>query len=982
MRKVLFWEQSSALVEGERIWKKFRARGRTVGMMFWQQSLGEDARPRALPRADPQALRRHDPGALRASPIGLPARLHARAETPVQSLALLGAARLAEIQRLDRGRDLRRDADAGIAPDLLFSYIPHLDYDLQRRGPKAAEGKTRARRAAGLPRAAPNRGGCPRLRDAFFGDYAIEPATGGVIFPNRRLREIGLLETRAVKKMSYADFFGSRAFAMVDHQIAHVFTRDEKATAEAKAALLGLPGIEAVLDREAQAHHGANHPRGGELLLIAQPGAWFAYPWWSERAEAPDFASHVDIHNKPGYDPCELFFGWPPPGVSQNPQRIRGTHGRPGERVAWASSLDFPAEPETLLDLARLTKVWLERAGMTTHGTRIIEQKLSVPFDFPVVFTDHIFAPENRALAETLDRLRESQSASRGSVMWMKMSRAFFHRCRRNCRSWFAAHPASSLAAAPRNRRGRRGDQERLPVVRKHRGRNAARCDMDRHSFVLIVGGGAVLDAVGFAASLVHRGLRVVRIPTTVLAQNDAGIGVKTGVNFRGGKNALGTFAPPFRRPQRFPVPPRPPRPRMARRHRRSLQSRHDPRRSVFHFLCKHAAALRARGKPGESAMRHLVFRCAELHLEHIRTGGDPFEMGRARPLDFGHWAAHKLELLSGFASPTATPSPPASAWIPPTRPCRAGSANPNSRESWPAFLRSASLFGMRNPWTRRSLRGFANFRSTSAEPCASPSRMGSARGGKRAMFRPRARPSRARAFKGMTQHLTYCLNVHSGESWAENLAALQTTVLGVRDLVSPGQPFGLGLRLSALAAAELHQQAPLADFKRFLERENLYVFTINGFPFGRFHGGAVKENVYGPDWRSSERCGYTNQLADILAGLLPEGCLGTISTVPGSWKPWIRSPDDVRAMAANLAECADHLARLRDDHGREIVLTLEPEPGCYLETTEETVRFFPNISPLIGAISASASTRATLPCNSRIWQALPTLRIRRHPRP
>lgn len=192
-----------------------------------------------------------------------------------------------------------------------------------------------------------------------------------------------------------------------------------------------------------------------------------------------------------------------------------------------------------------------------------------------------------------------------------------------------------------------------------------------------------------------------------------------------------------------------------------------------------------------------------------------------------------------------------------------------------------------------------------------------------------------------MKQHLTYCLNTHPGETWAENLAAIRTTVLAVRDLVSPGQSFGLGLRLSALAAAELHQPALLAEFKRFLERENLYVFTINGFPFGRFHGGAVKEKVYAPDWRSHERRDYTNQLADILAALLPDGCLGTISTVPGSWKPWIQSPDDVGAMAENLTACADHLARVREDRGREIVLTLEPEPGCYLETTEETVRFF-----------------------------------------
>jgi len=183
----------------------------------------------------------------------------------------------------------------------------------------------------------------------------------GAIFPNRRLRGASLFSTRWIKKMNYPDFFASRAFAMVDHQIAHVFTTDAAATADAKAALQELPGVEAVLDRDDQITHSVNHPRSGDLLLIAQPGAWFAYPWWSEKKEAPDYATHVDIHNKPGYDPCELFFGWPPPSVSVDTAKIRGSHGRPNEDVAWTSSLEFAATPDSLLTLARLVKVWLDK---------------------------------------------------------------------------------------------------------------------------------------------------------------------------------------------------------------------------------------------------------------------------------------------------------------------------------------------------------------------------------------------------------------------------------------------------------------------------------------------------------------------------------------------------------------------------------------------------------------------------------------------
>jgi sugar phosphate isomerase/epimerase len=188
---------------------------------------------------------------------------------------------------------------------------------------------------------------------------------------------------------------------------------------------------------------------------------------------------------------------------------------------------------------------------------------------------------------------------------------------------------------------------------------------------------------------------------------------------------------------------------------------------------------------------------------------------------------------------------------------------------------------------------------------------------------------------------LAYCLNVHPGESWAENFVTLRTTVLAVRDLVSPGKPFGLGMRLSAAAAATLDDPGELAELARFLELENLSVFTVNGFPFGRFHGGPVKENVYAPDWRSPQRRDYTNQLAAILAVLVPEGGRGSISTVPCSWKPWITSPGGVELIVDHLTDCVAHCAGIADRLGRDILLTLEPEPGCLLETTSETIAFF-----------------------------------------
>jgi len=172
---------------------------------------------------------------------------------------------------------------------------------------------------------------------------------------------------------------------------------------------------------------------------------------------------------------------------------------------------------------------------------------------------------------------------------------------------------------------------------------------MDRHSFVIIAGGGALLDAAGFAASLVHRGLRVIRIPTTTLAQCDGGVGLKNGVNFAGGKNAVGTFAPPFGVLNDFQFLPtlsdRDWRGGIAEAFKVAIIRD----RPFFGFLCENAAPLRERA---EGPMRRLLQRCAGLHIEHIRIAGDPFEMGRARPLDFGHWSAHKLELLSNFRIP------------------------------------------------------------------------------------------------------------------------------------------------------------------------------------------------------------------------------------------------------------------------------------------------------------------------------------------
>jgi len=190
--------------------------------------------------------------------------------------------------------------------------------------------------------------------------------------------------------------------------------------------------------------------------------------------------------------------------------------------------------------------------------------------------------------------------------------------------------------------------------------------------------------------------------------------------------------------------------------------------------------------------------------------------------------------------------------------------------------------------------------------------------------------------------HLTYCTNIHAGESWDEVRASLESHLPPIKAAVSPDAPLGLGLRLSAVAAQALGKPAAFEALRAFLADHDLYVFTINAFPYGPFHGRRVKEDVYQPDWLTAERLTYTDQTAEILARLLPAGMTGSVSTVPGTFKAVAaQRPDAPRAMADRIARHVAHLVALERRTGREIVLALEPEPCCFLETIDETVDFF-----------------------------------------
>lgn len=189
--------------------------------------------------------------------------------------------------------------------------------------------------------------------------------------------------------------------------------------------------------------------------------------------------------------------------------------------------------------------------------------------------------------------------------------------------------------------------------------------------------------------------------------------------------------------------------------------------------------------------------------------------------------------------------------------------------------------------------------------------------------------------------HLTYCTNIHPGESWEQVFENVRTHVLAVKARVAPERAFGVGLRLSARAARSLREPERLLEFRQFLEQHQLYVFTINGFPYGPFHAEPVKAAVYRPDWREQERGRYTSDLAWLLAELLPEGLSGSISTVPGGFKADLAGPEHVSRIAEQLVAQALELHQLEQRSGRLVTLALEPEPCCLLETTDETLRFF-----------------------------------------
>jgi 3-dehydroquinate synthase len=272
-----------------------------------------------------------------------------------------------------------------------------------------------------------------------------------------------------------------------------------------------------------------------------------------------------------------------------------------------------------------------------------IEQQFYVSFSYPVIFTRGLFDPENPVLRDVVCRSGRGNNRIL-AVIDSEVVRANPKILELLGRYAEAHRDALEFVAPPLMVRG--GEickHEPVEVARIHA--LVERHRLCRHSFVMAIGGGAVLDAAGYAAATAHRGVRLIRCPSTVLSQNDAGVGVKNGVNAFGRKNFLGTFAPPFAVLNDFDflttLSSRDLRAGIAEAVKVALIRD----RAFFETLYLERYAL---ASFADSAMEPMIIRCAELHLQHIAHSGDPFEFGSSRPLDFGHWAAHKLEELSG----------------------------------------------------------------------------------------------------------------------------------------------------------------------------------------------------------------------------------------------------------------------------------------------------------------------------------------------
>lgn len=304
LAQVMFWRQSNQLVAGEKVWETARRRDPAVtcANMFWWYNMYSSADWSVTPRPIYPADGRKIPDI-----YGFPADLTARLTADIGTFPFFNFwGPNADIRSSNWIAEASLRIDEWMSPSLLLIYLPHLDYNMQRLGPDDDRIRADVRAIDAV---------CGRLIDRLrargrriivLSEYGLTKVTRPVHI-NRALREAGLLVVREELGTDALDTGASQAFAVADHQIAHIYVRNAARIGEIKALVERLQGVESVLEGAGIAAHGLNHERSGELIAIAASGSWFTYYHWLDDSRAPDFARTVDIHRKPGYDPAELF---------------------------------------------------------------------------------------------------------------------------------------------------------------------------------------------------------------------------------------------------------------------------------------------------------------------------------------------------------------------------------------------------------------------------------------------------------------------------------------------------------------------------------------------------------------------------------------------------------------------------------------------------------------------------------------------------
>ncbi|MCG3178891.1 MAG: hypothetical protein BIFFINMI_01221 [Phycisphaerae bacterium] len=344
---VSFWEQSSRLLDVPRFWRRKRLSGLRTAMLFWQNSMFGAADVTLTPRPV------HTPdGRTVSSCYSDPPDLYDRLAVELGAFELKHYwGPFAALPASDWIAHSAVRVWASERPDLLLVYLPHMDYCLQKVGPADA---SIAAEAAALDALVGRIAGAVEAdggRVVVAGDYGIVPVSRPVM-PNVALRQAGLLPVRNVAGSECIEVGEARAFAMVDHQVAHIYTADPSCMDAARGVLADLPGVAEVIDLAEDDRFALRHRRSGQLVALAEPDAWFAYYWWTDAAAAPPFARTVDIHRKPGYDPCELFIDPAARAISLDATRVRGSHGlppaAPADMPVLLASTPLPTNSETV----------------------------------------------------------------------------------------------------------------------------------------------------------------------------------------------------------------------------------------------------------------------------------------------------------------------------------------------------------------------------------------------------------------------------------------------------------------------------------------------------------------------------------------------------------------------------------------------------------------------------------------------------------